>query len=304
MTSEEEQMKALQERLAKMSPEELQAFWKQRCVFCQLIDGKIESKKAYEDEKCTGIFDINPASPGHVLLLPKDHFMVGPQVPEKIMHHMGRVAKRISHCMLTQLKCKGTSIFIANGGPAGQQSQHFMIHIIPRYDEQDVPSLSIPKHSFDQEQLAQVAEHLRQYNEKKFGIEINAVAPSPEENKIVEEQMVKKHIKKESGYLYFVDKDGDIARLPMKAPKGTPQEKVIITELGPLDTPAKPKAPKKKKKAAKKVKKAIKKATEKKSTKKSSKKKKKEDEEQPSPLEEAIADEGESDLDRISRLFG
>jgi len=246
MTSEEEQMRAMQEKLAQMSPEELQAFWKQRCVFCQLIDGKIESKKAYEDEKCIGIFDINPASPGHVLLIPNEHHMVGPQVPEDIIQHMGRVVKRISQCMLSQLKCKGTSVFIANGGPAGQQAQHFMMHIIPRYDEQDVPSLSIPSNPIDQEQLAKVAEHLREYNEKKFGIKINDVAPTPEENKVVEEQMVKKHIKKEGGYLYFVDKDGDIARLPMKAPKGTPQEKIIITELGPMDKPAKPKKPKKK----------------------------------------------------------
>ncbi len=298
MTDQEEQMKALQEHLAKMSPEEREQFFRQRCVFCQIIDGKIDSKKSYEDEQCVGVFDINPATPGHVLLLPKAHHMVGPQVPEPTTLHIGRVVKRISQCMLRTLDAQGTTIFAANGGPAGQQSQHFMIHVIPRYEEGDVPSLALPQNTIDQGQLAKVAEHLREYNKKKFGITFSESlpTPTPEENEIVEKEMVKKHIKKEAGYLYFVDKDGDIARLPMRAPKGTPQEKVIITELGPLESPAKPKRKKStKKKAAKK--------TAKKNTKKK-KAKKKEEEEEPSELEQAIVDEGPSDLDRISRLFG
>ena len=64
----EEQMKALQEKLSKMSPEELKEYQKQQCIFCQIVSGKVQSKKIYEDDKCLAILDKNPANPGHVLL--------------------------------------------------------------------------------------------------------------------------------------------------------------------------------------------------------------------------------------------
>ena len=68
-----EQAKQLQERLSKMSPEELKAYQKQQCIFCQIIEGKVQSKKIFEDEHSIAILDINPANPGHTLLLPKEH---------------------------------------------------------------------------------------------------------------------------------------------------------------------------------------------------------------------------------------
>ncbi len=67
----EEQVAELQEKIKNMSPEELKEFQKQQCIFCQIISGKVASKKIYEDEKCIAILDINPANPGHLLLMPK-----------------------------------------------------------------------------------------------------------------------------------------------------------------------------------------------------------------------------------------
>ena len=74
----EEQVKELQEKIKNMSPEELKEFQKKQCVFCQIISGKVQSKKVYDDEKCIAILDINPANPGHVLLLPKEHYSIMP----------------------------------------------------------------------------------------------------------------------------------------------------------------------------------------------------------------------------------
>jgi len=127
-----ESQEELQEKLKNMSPEELAAFQKQNCIFCQIIDGKVPSAKVYEDDTCIGILDINPAVPGHVLLIPKEHFMVMPQMPEEVIQHMFMAAKGISHAILRALKAEGTTVFVANGGAAGQRAQHFMIHIIPR----------------------------------------------------------------------------------------------------------------------------------------------------------------------------
>lgn len=128
----EEQRKALEEKLKKMSPEELKEFQRQQCVFCQIISDKIPSKKIYEDDHCLAILDINPAAKGHLLLLPKEHQAIMPQMDDKSIAHLLVIAKKLSQTLLRGLKVAGTSVFIANGIAAGQRAQHLIIHIIPR----------------------------------------------------------------------------------------------------------------------------------------------------------------------------
>src|SRR3989344_3389137 len=128
----EEQRKQWEEKIKNMSPEELQELQKQQCIFCQIVTGKIPSKKVYEDSICLAILDINPATKGHLLLLPKEHYAIMPQVPEKILGHLSIVAKHVSQVVLKILRTDGTTVFIANGAAAGQRAQHFMVHLIPR----------------------------------------------------------------------------------------------------------------------------------------------------------------------------
>lgn len=143
-----EEMAALKEKLAKMSPEELKEFQKKQCIFCQMIDGKVQVKKVYEDDKSIAVLDINPANPGHVLLLPKEHYSVMPQIPEEEVAHLFVVARFLSNAVLKSLEASGTNIIVANGPAAGQRAQHFMIHVIPR-KEGDGIQFKLPqkKHS-------------------------------------------------------------------------------------------------------------------------------------------------------------
>src|SRR3989338_4984837 len=106
----EEQLKELQEKVKNMSPEELKEFQKKQCIFCQIIAGKVQSKKIYEDDKCIAILDINPANPGHILLLPKEHYSIMPQVPESEIAHLFVVMKTISNAALRGLGVQGTNI--------------------------------------------------------------------------------------------------------------------------------------------------------------------------------------------------
>ncbi len=128
----EEQRKAYEEKIKNMSPEELRQLQKQQCIFCQIISGKIPSKKIFEDQQCLAVLDINPATRGHLLLLPKEHYSIMPQVPADELGHLFSISKLLSRLQLRALKVSGTNIFIANGPAAGQRAQHFMIHLIPR----------------------------------------------------------------------------------------------------------------------------------------------------------------------------
>lgn len=121
-----------EEDLKKMTPEEMREFQKKQCIFCHIIEGKIPSKKVYEDDKIIAILDINPATPGHVLVMPKEHYMIMPQMAEEDIKHIYITAKVISQAQLRGLSVEGTNVFIANGYVAGQKAQHFMLHVIPR----------------------------------------------------------------------------------------------------------------------------------------------------------------------------
>ncbi|MBI4147855.1 HIT domain-containing protein [Candidatus Woesearchaeota archaeon] len=112
----------------QLSPEQV----KQQCIFCHIIAGDVAAKKVFEDDKVVAVLDINPATPGHVLLLTKEHYAIMPQVPDDVIGHIGQVSKACSHAMLKAMKIDGTTIFVANGMAAGQRAQHFMVHIIPR----------------------------------------------------------------------------------------------------------------------------------------------------------------------------
>ncbi len=150
----EEQRKQLEEKLKSMTPEQLKELQKQQCVFCQIASGKVPSKKVYEDQKCLAVLDISPASKGHLLLLPKEHYAVMPQVPEETIGHLFVVAKNLSQVLLKTFKADGTTVFIANGAAAGQRSQHFLVHVIPRKGGDGL--LNVEEKLVDQEMVSKV----------------------------------------------------------------------------------------------------------------------------------------------------
>ena len=149
-----------EEDLKNMSPEQLAELQKQNCVFCHIVSGKVSSKKIYEDDKCLAILDINPANPGHILLLPKEHYQIMPLVPEDIIGHMFVIAKQLSQIQLKALKAQGTTIMIANGLVAGQRAPHFMIHIIPR-KEGDGVGFSYPTSQLKEADRKQLSSTLK-----------------------------------------------------------------------------------------------------------------------------------------------
>ncbi len=111
---------------------------KQNCIFCKIIKKEISSHIIFEDDLCMAILDINPATKGHMLLFPKEHYMMFPMVPDEILSHISIISKHLCDLLMASFNPIDVTIFIANGKAAGQLTQHFMMHIIPRYENDGI----------------------------------------------------------------------------------------------------------------------------------------------------------------------
>jgi histidine triad (HIT) family protein len=127
----EEQKEKFNEFLKTLNPEQLAFIQQQQCVFCSLISGKNNGKKIYEDDSVTAFLDIRPAAKGHVIVVPNDHVMFSTELKD-VGHFFTIVNKVVSK--IYDVYKTGSNIFAANGAEAGQQVPHFIVHVIPRYE--------------------------------------------------------------------------------------------------------------------------------------------------------------------------
>jgi len=158
-----------EEDIRNMSPEQLRQLQKQQCIFCAIIAKRVQARIVYEDEQVMGVLDINPANPGHVLLMPKEHYSVSPQMPDDLFAHMGMIAKGLSKAMLRALGAQGTTVLAANGVAAGQRASHFMMHVIPRREGDNV-GIMPQQGQMGEEQLRQFQDTLRPMVQKAMGV--------------------------------------------------------------------------------------------------------------------------------------
>ncbi len=163
-------MEFSEEELRNMSPGQISDLQKKNCIFCHIVSGRVATKKIYEDDKCLAILDINPANPGHVLLLPKEHYSIMPLVPEDLIAHLFTVSKHISQAQLRALRAQGTTIMAANGMVAGQRAPHFMIHIIPR-KEGDGVGFGFQTKQLAEEDLLMLASAIRKKVDALMGLD-------------------------------------------------------------------------------------------------------------------------------------
>ena len=163
------QRQLTEEDLKNMTPEQIIELQKQNCIFCHIITGKVPSKNVYSDAKVFAVLDINPANPGHILLMPKDHYAIMPQVPEEILNHLAMTSKHLSKVLIKSLKVQGTNVFVANGAAAGQRAQHFMLHLIPRKEKDGLTCFTLQKRQAQEGQLQKIHEVLKKRIEQVIG---------------------------------------------------------------------------------------------------------------------------------------
>lgn len=110
----------------------------EQCLFCKIASGEIPSKIIYDSEKVMAFLDIRPANPGHVLIIPKEHFEILPNLPEDLNSSLLQVVKIITQAQIEVLGAQGVNVLQNNGELAGQAVPHVHIHVIPRFKDDKV----------------------------------------------------------------------------------------------------------------------------------------------------------------------
>ncbi|MBQ8039617.1 MAG: HIT family protein [Lachnospiraceae bacterium] len=125
------------------------------CIFCKIAAGEIPSKTIYEDDKFRVILDLGPATKGHALILPKNHYANLYELPEETAGDVMKLAKKMATVMTEKLGCQGFNLMQNNGETAGQTVFHFHMHLIPRY-ENDGQEINWKPGSPTQEELEEI----------------------------------------------------------------------------------------------------------------------------------------------------
>lgn len=104
------------------------------CIFCKIIAGEAPATVLHEDEAVIAFMDISPLTPGHLLVVPKEHHAYLATLPGRILSHMTLIAQWLTAALrASSVQTEGINLFLADGAAAGQEIFHSHLHVVPRW---------------------------------------------------------------------------------------------------------------------------------------------------------------------------
>lgn len=132
------------------------------CIFCKLASGEIPTNSIYEDDMFRVILDAAPASKGHALIIPKEHYRNIYEIDEEAAGEAMKLAKKMAAHMTEKLNCDGFNLLQNNGEVAGQTVFHFHLHLIPRYKGMKNDDILMWEHeTFTEDEMKEICSSLK-----------------------------------------------------------------------------------------------------------------------------------------------
>jgi histidine triad (HIT) family protein len=104
------------------------------CIFCKIVEGSVPSTKVYEDKNSLAFMDIMPATKGHTLVIPKQHYETFLDIPKGELVSLIRIVQNVTRAVVKAVNANGYKIEMFNGEASGQSVKHAHFHIVPRYE--------------------------------------------------------------------------------------------------------------------------------------------------------------------------
>lgn len=131
------------------------------CIFCKIVAGEIPCSKVYEDTLFVAFLDIRPVHKGHVLVVPKRHFVNIFDTPDTEAEEIYKVARELAKAVTEATGCDGVNIVQNNNAAAGQEVFHSHLHIIPRFEGDELRFASIHKEYEGFDEMGEMAENIK-----------------------------------------------------------------------------------------------------------------------------------------------
>ncbi|MBW1839216.1 MAG: HIT family protein [Deltaproteobacteria bacterium] len=131
----------------------------EECIFCKIVKGEIPCKKVYENDKTLAFLDINPRNKGHVLVIPKNHYLGITDMSDNDAAETIKTIKLVAAAQRDSIKTQGMSLLQSNGRVAGQMVPHIHFHLIPRTEEEKGLGLEsvLPVKKFEDAEFDKIA---------------------------------------------------------------------------------------------------------------------------------------------------
>jgi histidine triad (HIT) family protein len=104
------------------------------CLFCKIVAGELPATIVAEDERTIAFMDINPATRGHALVIPRAHARDLYDVDPEDLAAVAVAAQRLATRVRDNLGADGVNLLNSSGAAAWQTVFHFHVHVIPRYE--------------------------------------------------------------------------------------------------------------------------------------------------------------------------
>jgi histidine triad (HIT) family protein len=100
------------------------------CLFCGIVAGTTPASVVLETDDVVGFLDVRPVFKGHVLLVPREHVVTLPDLPEALIVPLFSTAQRVANALTSGLGAQGT--FVAMNNVVSQSVAHLHVHVVPR----------------------------------------------------------------------------------------------------------------------------------------------------------------------------
>ena len=126
------------------------------CLFCKIAAGEIPSTRVDEDERTIAFMDINPATRGHLLVIPREHSTDLLDIGREDLAACASMSQKLARRVKDRLGADGVNLINSCGQVAWQSVFHFHIHVIPRYADDPLKLPWVPGPG-DREEIAAAA---------------------------------------------------------------------------------------------------------------------------------------------------
>jgi histidine triad (HIT) family protein len=129
------------------------------CLFCAIARGEEPADLVLESEHVVAFLDVRPVFKGHVLVVPREHHVTLPELPERLLVPLFTAVQRAGSAVLDVLEAHGS--FMAVNNTVSQSVPHVHVHVVPRRRKDGLRGFFWPRTRYEPGEAAAYADRLR-----------------------------------------------------------------------------------------------------------------------------------------------